>query len=435
MNKLFRHAQILTADPNWNYFQDGAMLVSGGQIIWIGNDMDWENSPSLYADTEFDLKGKTIIPGLINTHSHGGLSIYRGLCDDGDLFSWAKTISSKTSFVDDEMMEIGNYLALMEQVSCGTTCTCDCNRYGTGIFARAASIVGIRSLSGTLVNSPELRPIGKPNWPSALYETEAAMEEFAGSEQTRFFIGAHSTYSCTGALIIELKREAERLGLPFNIHVSETKNEVEMCLQNHNLRPIIWLDQLGVLDSSFIVDHAVWVNEEEIEIISKNKCSISHCPVSNSKLGSGIAPIVNFLKAGVSIGLGTDSMLSNNSQDLFSEMKFAVLLQRAHTTDGFILSAREAIKMATIEAARTLGWQNEIGSLEVGKKADFCVLDLPAPKNSTLPYVESDIVYAGGRHLVKQVFCDGEIIYNDGQFTRFDREKFFEKLNSFYSRR
>ena len=360
--------------------------------------------------------------------------MYRGLCDDGDLFSWAKKISSKTSFVDDEIMEIGDYLAVMEQVRCGTTCTCDCNRYGTGIFARVTDQVGSRSLSGTLVNSPELRPIGKPNWPNAIYETEKAIEEFSGSDRVRFFIGGHSTYSCTGELLIELKKEADRLGLPFNIHVSETKKEVEICLEKNKVRPIVWLEQLGILDSNFIIDHAVWINEQEIELLSHFDCKIAHCPVSNAKLGSGIAPIGNLLKSNVVIGLGTDSAISNNSQDLFSEMKFAVLLQRAHNLDGSSLSARDVIKMATINAARVLGWENEIGSLEVGKKADFCVLELPEPKKLSLDQIESDIVYSGGQHLVNQVFCNGEIIYDNGHFSKFNQQKFSERLTNFLSR-
>ena len=168
--------------------------------------------------------------------------------------------------------------------------------------------------------------------------------------------------------------------------------------------------------------------------MSNHECKVAHCPVSNAKLGSGIAPIHNLLKTKVTIGLGTDSTISNNSQDLFSEMKFAVLLQRAHNMDGSLLSARDVIKMATINAAKVLGWENEIGSLEVGKKADFCVLELPEPKNLSLDQVESDIVYSGGQHLVSQVFCDGENIYDNGHFTKFDQHKFDERLSNFISR-
>ena len=234
--------------------------------------------------------------------------------------------------------------------------------------------------------------------------------------------------------MIELKKEADRLGLPFNIHVSETKKEVEICLEKNKVRPIVWLEQLGILDSNFIIDHAVWINEQEIELLSHFDCKIAHCPVSNAKLGSGIAPIGNLLKSNVVIGLGTDSAISNNSQDLFSEMKFAVLLQRAHNLDGSSLSARDVIKMATINAARVLGWENEIGSLEVGKKADFCVLELPEPKKLSLDQIESDIVYSGGQHLVNQVFCNGEIIYDNGHFSKFNQQKFSERLTNFLSR-
>jgi 5-methylthioadenosine/S-adenosylhomocysteine deaminase len=189
------------------------------------------------------------------------------------------------------------------------------------------------------------------------------------------------------------------------------------------------------LDQNTLVDHAVWLSPEEIEIVAKRGVAVVHCPISNAKLAGGVAPIPDLRRQDVVVGLGTDSTLSHNSQNMFEEMKFAVLIQRVIHLDGRILTARDAIRMATLEAAAAVGWADEIGSLSPGKQADLVVLDLPHPQELTAERVESDLVYACGPDRVKTVMVAGEIIYDRGRFTRFDPDLIHAQIEARYRKK
>jgi len=235
-----------------------------------------------------------------------------------------------------------------------------------------------------------------------------------------FYLGAHSPYSCTPELLVEVKEHARRLGLPFVIHAAESRDEIETVKTRYGRRPIEHLHHLGILDAHTVLAHCVWLDEGEIEVLAATGAGIAHNPVSNAKLASGIAPVLALRARGVPVGLGTDSMLSNNALNLFQEMKFAVLLQRAHTLDGFALAARDALAMATREGARVLGWDREIGSLEPGKEADLVILDLEHPLGLTPERVISDLVFSAGPQHIHAVMVHGETIYEQGRFTRVD---------------
>jgi 5-methylthioadenosine/S-adenosylhomocysteine deaminase len=262
----------------------------------------------------------------------------------------------------------------------------------------------------------------------ALEETQQAMAEQSGDGRCRFYLGAHSPYSCTPELLVEVKQAAKRLGLPFVIHAAESQEEVAIVQSRYGRRPIEHLHHLGVLDAQTILAHGVWLDEGEIELLAETGASVSHNPISNAKLASGIAPVMALRARGVPVGLGTDSMLSNNAQNLFQEMKFAVLLQRAHWLDGHALSARDALAMATREGAQVLGWQSEIGSLEPGKEADLVILDLEHPLGLTPERVLSDLVFAAGPQHIHAVMVHGETIFEQGRFTRIDEKQIRDQI-------
>ena len=420
MDTLLRNAFIYTGDAHHTCFVHGALLVSQGRLRWVGDEAQRPDTPVARV---VDLGGRIVIPGLINTHTHGGLSLHRGCCDAGNLFQWAQSLSPFTSTLTLDDNRWGCYQAVLEMVRGGITTACDCTRYGAGLFSSVAAEVGMRSLSGALANSPSLRPAGRPNWPAALDETKHAMAEQVPDGRCRFYLGAHSPYSCTPELLVEVKQAADRLGLPFVIHAAETREEVEIVRSRHARRPIEHLHHLGVLDARTILAHCVWLDEGEIALLAATGATVSHNPISNAKLASGVAPIEAMRRCGVPVGLGTDSMLSNNALNLFQEMKFAVLLQRAHRLDGHALSARDVLAMATREGAQVLGWQAEIGSLEVGKEADFLVLDLDHPLGLTPDRVISDLVFAAGPQHIQAVVVHGETIFEHGRFTRIDERE------------
>ena len=417
---LLRNAAIYTGNATHACHLDGALLIEDGRVAWIGPAADMPPAPGAMVQ---DLGGLVVMPGMVNTHAHGGMGLHRGCCDEGDLFTWAKAISPHTSTLTLEQARRGCWLAVLEMVRNGITTACDCTRYGAGIFSSVASEVGMRSLSGALANSPSLRSEGRPNWPLALEETRLAMGERSGDGLCRFYLGAHSPYSCTPELIQEVKAAARSLGLPFVIHAAESQAEMAIVRERHGCRPIELLEQLGVLDAQTILAHCVWLNAGEMDRIAATRAGIAHNPVSNAKLASGVAPVPELRARGIPVGLGTDSTLSNNCLSIFQEMKFAVLLQRVQHLDATLMRAHEALAMATSEGARVLGWQADIGSLEPGKQADFVILNLEHPLGWTDERLLSDLVFAAGPQHIHSVMVAGQTIFERGRFTRVDEEK------------
>lgn len=417
MRTLLHNAFVCTGLPN-GFIKDGAILIQGTKIAWVGSLS--ASPPEAATANRRDLGGGVVIPGLVNTHAHGGLSTHRGCCDEGDLFQWASALTPHTSSLTIEDNRRGCTLAALEMVRNGITTACDCTRYGAGVFASVASEIGMRSLSGALANSPELRPNGRPNWPLALQETKEAMDLHAGNGLCRFYLGGHSPYSCTPQLLIEVRREAEALDLPFVIHIAENRRENEMILAQHGKSPLAWLHSLGVMDRRSILAHCVWLDDADMDLLAASGAGVAHNPASNAKLASGIAPVPAMRRRGIPVGLGTDSTLSNNCLDLFQEMKLSVLLQRAVSLEGSIMGAAEAFTMATIEGARVLGWDDKIGSLEAGKEADLVVLSLDHPLGLTAERVLSDIVYRAGPQHVRSVMIAGRTVFEDGLFALID---------------
>lgn len=411
------NAVIYTGDADHTCHLQGAMRLLGGRVAWTGAQAELVCEPD---DVVVDLGGRVVMPGLVNTHAHGGMGVHRGCCDQGDLFAWARTIAPFTSALTLDQARHGCWLAVLEMVRNGITTACDCTRYGAGIFASVASTVGMRSLSGALANSPSLRPNGRPNWPLALEETQQAMAARAGDGLSRFYLGAHSPYSCTAELLVEVWQAAQDLGLPYVIHAAECEEEVAIVLSRHGCRPVELLHRLGVLDIQTVLAHCVQLTGAEIDLIAASGAGVSHNPVSNAKLASGVAPVMALRARGIPVGLGTDSALSNNSLSLFQQMKFAVLLQRADRGDATALDARDCLRMATSEGARVLGWDADIGSLESGRQADLVVLDLAHPMGWTRQRLLSDLVYAAGPEHVHAVMVGGAFIYERGHFTRID---------------
>lgn len=415
------------------FLPDGALLIDGGRIVWAGARAALPGTLAAGA-TRRDLGGRVVIPGLINTHAHGGMSAQRGCCDEGDLFEWAAALAPHTSVLTLDDNRIGCELAAMEMVRNGITTACDCARFGAGIFADAASAIGMRALGGALANSPSLRKAGRPNWPLALQETETSMERHAGNGLVRHYLGAHSPYNCTPELLVEVAQAARDRGLPFVIHLAENPREHDIIRERHGRTPFGHLDALGLLDSRAILAHCVWLDAEEIARLAETGAGVAHNPISNAKLASGIAPVPAMRRAGVPVGLGTDSTVSNNCLDIFQEMKVSVLLQRAASGDAHILGAADAFAMATREGARVLCWDDEIGTLEPGKAADIVVLDLDHPMPLTPALVLSDIVYRAGPQHVREVMVAGRTIYADGRFTRIDADETLARARAHHFR-
>jgi 5-methylthioadenosine/S-adenosylhomocysteine deaminase len=429
MRQVLTHAFLCTGLPG-GFIPDSALVLDGSRIAWIGAAAALPPQPQGTAVR--DLGGAVVIPGLINTHTHGGMTLHRGCCDEGDLFQWAASLSPFTSHLTLEDNRWGCTVAVMEMLRSGVTTACDCTRFGASIYGEVASAMGQRSLGGALANSPGLRTAGRPNWPLALDETLAAMRSNSGNGLRRHYLGAHSPYNCTPELLREVKDAAEQHGLPFVIHLAETRREAEIVQERHGTTPLRHLHNLGLLDRRTLLAHCVWLDEAEMDILAASGAAVSHNPVSNAKLGSGVAPVRAMRSRGVPVGLGTDGALSNNGLSIFQEMKFGLLLARATSGDAAALTAADVFAMATLEGARALGWEDEIGSLEAGKQADLVVLDLFHPLGLTPQRVLSDIVFAAGPQHIREVMVAGEPVFAEGRLTKVDEPAMRARIRGRY---
>lgn len=432
MRTLITNAFVYTADAAETAYPSGALLIDGGRIAEVGIAAGLANRP---ADRMLDARGMVALPGFINCHTHATLTASRADSDDLELFPWlADAARRRTPHPDDALYSC--YLGAFEMLKGGITYAVDCGRREPQLYARVAREVGQRCLSGAMANSESLRP-GAANWPVIVEETRRALEDVPqdADGMTRYFLGAHSPYSCTPELLREVKRTAESLDLPFNIHLAECDAEVELVRQRHGATPLRLAHELGLLDEGSILNHCVLVGEDEVTLLAASKAKVAHCPISNGKLASGVAPIRSFREHGVAVGLGTDSAVSNNTLNMWEEMKVSLLLQRATSRSARELTARDALAMATREAAAVVGMADDLGTLEVGKRADIQLVALEHPRGLTLDRVRSDLVWATRPEQVRLVMVNGEVVVSDGQLTRVDEAAIRARMSDHFVKR
>lgn len=407
---LIRDALILTGDAARTAFARGYLQIDGDQVSALGAG---DPPDAVRADAVLDAAGQVVLPGLISCHGHAWLTAYRGLRDDDSLFMWAERNAPTLRRAGEGEFRAGSELACFDLARAGITTAVECVRHDPAIYAEFATRVGLRSLVGGMARGPSPDPQARPNWPSLVTETESAMARFAGDGRARFFLGAHAPYTCPPEVLLEVRREADRLGLPLGIHLAETEREHDLVRERYRVTPTRYLEEHGWLTPRTLAAHAVCLGPDDIAALARTNTAVAHCPVSNAKLASGIAPVPALRSAGVRVGLGTDSVLSNNRLDLFAEMRAAVLLQRATTHDARVLTAADAFAMATLEGARAIGWDDEIGSLERGKQADLVMLDLAHPLGLTPERALSDFVWAAGPEHVVNVMVAGRWVVRD----------------------
>ncbi len=378
--------------------------------------------PSLSARTLIDGRGCLIMPGLVNSHIHAPMSLFRGLADDLPLKTWFEDhiFPAEAKWVTAEFVYRGAILACAEMIRSGTTAFADGYFFEEQV-AKAARESGMRALlsQGTLdfptpdSKSPE----------AGLRRIRTFIEAWAGSPTVRPGLFAHSLYTCSPELLIRCRDLAEELGAPWIIHLSETRDEVEVISRKYGRSPVDHMESLGLLSSNLIACHCVWLTEAEMDLLAERGVRVVHNPESNMKLASGVAPIPDLLKRGVPVGLGTDGCASNNNLDLFQEMDFAAKVHKVHRLDPTVMPAETVLEMATQGGARVLGMEAEIGSLEVGKKADVIVVDLNRPHLQPVYNVVSHLVYAATGADVRDVIIDGKIVMQNRRLLTLNEEE------------
>jgi 5-methylthioadenosine/S-adenosylhomocysteine deaminase len=394
--------------------------ITGDTVSYIGTEIP-PGKPSL----TIDAKRKIVMPGLINCHTHSPMSIYRGLADDTALFEWLNDHiwPVEREFINEENIALASELSMAEMIRSGTT-TFNDMYFHSGITEEIADRIGIRTVLGeAVIDIPvPIYKVSEDHWEKkALYKKNESLSLPA--------LVPHSPYSCSKEMLKKIKLFSEMNGLLIHTHISETRAEVEKLLKETGKTPVEYLDSIGFLGDNVIAAHCVILTDKDISILAKRRVRIVHCPQSNLKLGSGIARVRDMLKAGLLIGLGTDGPASNNTLDMFSEMKTASLLQKGVNEDPLLMPAKQVFEMATINGAKVLGLDKITGSLETGKKADIIIVDTGSVHMTPMYDPYSHTVYSAKGSDVDTVIVNGRILMRDKQLATIDEPSLKNKAN------
>jgi 5-methylthioadenosine/S-adenosylhomocysteine deaminase len=370
------------------------------------------------------------MPGLVNTHTHLPMTLFRGLADDLPLDVWLNDhiFPAERATITPASVRWATLLACAEAALSGTTTCCD-GYFHEEAVAAAVEEFGLRAVLGQgVIDFPA------PGVPDPAENLRAA-RAFAAAWRSRSGIVipsvfCHSPTTCSAETLIGAKRLCDEMGLLFQIHAAETRRERDEVQATRGLSPIGWLDRIGLLDARTLLVHCVWVDAADIALIAARGAKVSHNPESNLKLGSGIAPVAAMLAAGVCVGLGTDGAASNNDLDLLGAMSLAAKLHKVERMDPAAVPAEAAIRMATIEGARALGLEQQIGSLETGKQADLILIDTRRPHLTPLHQPASAVVYAAGPADVDTVLVAGRVLVRAGRLLAVDLEEVMDRVEA-----
>jgi len=383
----------------------GSVLIENDLILEIGPDGGDQ------ADVVIDGEGKVLIPGLVNTHTHLSMTLLRGMADDLPLQTWLEDyIWPAEAHLEGDHCYAGALLAALEMIRTGTTC-CNDMYFFMDEVARALDEAGLRGVvSHGMIDTGDEEKRKKE-----IRETQRIIDKCHNTAEGRITValGPHAPYTCSEELLRWSREKANQEDLQIHIHVSETEGEVQNVLESTQKRPFEYLDSLGLLGPDILAAHAVWLSEGEIKLIKERGVKLSHNPVSNMKLASGISPVTRLVEKGVCVSLGTDGAASNNNLDLFQEMKTATLLQKVNLMDPTVLPAGKVMEMATSDGAAALGLEDEIGTIEVGKKADLVLVNMMAPHLTPQRNPLSHLVYSAGGSDVDTVICNGQILMQE----------------------
>jgi 5-methylthioadenosine/S-adenosylhomocysteine deaminase len=408
---------IATVNQQLPLLEHHAVVIQQGVIVDI---LPIQQARLVYTATSLVcLDDHVLIPGLINMHTHAAMGLMRGMADDQPLMSWLNDYiwPAERALLSEQYVRDASLLGCAEMLSSGITCFNDMYFYPQAT-ASAVNQAGLRANLGLVVLE----------FPTA-YATDAddylqkgfdAHDSWRGSPFITSSLAPHAPYTVSNATFERVLVYAEQLGLGIHTHLHETRDEIIQSEAQFGMRPIKRLLDLGVLGPNFTAAHCVHLQSEEIELLVEYGCHVAHCPSSNLKLASGIAPVAELLSYGVNVGLGTDGVASNNRLDIFAEMRLCALLAKGRSEDATVVPAYQALEMATINAAKAIGLDHKIGSIEVGKLADLVAVNLSAIETSPCYDPVSHLVYTCGREHVTHTWVAGELRYHHGVYANIE---------------
>lgn len=413
MNILIKNARVLS----------GGNIISGNICIMDKLIVSVVDVPENFvAEKTIDASEMLAIPGLVNCHAHTYMSLFRNLADDLTFEDWLfGSIMPREDSLSADDAYWGSMLSCCEMLKSGTTCFMDMHMF-PNMSARAADMLGMRAvMTRGLIGSDRNDEGGLRR----LNEHISEMEEFKNNSRITFKMGPHAIYTCGQDYLEFLIEKAHGLGQEFHIHLSETENEVESCIKERGISPVEYLDSLGFFDIKTAAAHCVHLSEKDMDILAARNVSVIHNPKSNLKLANGIAPVAQMVDKGINVCMGTDSQASNNTNNLFSDINFAALLQKGITHVPTVCPAGQVMEFATKNGAKALGINS--GELAAGKQADIVLMELNrsqlCPKNDLL----AALVYSANGSEVDTVIIDGEIVLEKGRLTKFDENEIYAR--------
>lgn len=412
VDTIINNGTVLTMDESYDSFETGFVAIKDGVIAQVGSDLA---QTELVADVMVDAKSGIILPGFINTHCHAAMTLFRGLADNTSLDQFLQTVwGAEGAYINPKTVELGSSLGIAEMALGGITHFLDMYWYPDATIA-AAKQIGVGITSGPPMINVE--GIDGLSWNDRIAFTKSFLRRYADDDAVRPMLVPHGCYTLDAEKLAQIADLAQTTGCGVHIHASEAQWEMDLVQNSYKTTPIRALNQAGLLQQPLLLAHAVHLDDEEIDMLAAAGSSVSHCPLSNAKLASGMARISDLTERHITVSLGTDGPASSNDLDMFKTMRMTSFLHNLRTGTSDTLDAREVVAMATIGGAKALGIANRTGSLAAGKQADIMVLGTDALHNvpSFDPY--STLVFSAGRHDVRHVFARGAAIVSDSQLT------------------
>lgn len=420
---LITGGTVVTMDDARRVLAPGAVAIEGADIVAVGTP---EELAGRFAGAEtIDATGQVVLPGLINTHTHAAMVLYRGLGNDINLQDWLTRyiFPAEGKTVSPEFVRAGTRLAALEMLSGGTTTFVDMYYFEEEV-AEAAREAGLRGVLGQTIIQFPVADAKTPE--EALARTRAFVGKYRGDSLVTPAVAPHSMYTLSAETLQQSDRLARDLHVPLLIHLEETKTEREDSLKAHGLSPTAYLARLGLLGPHVIGAHGVWLAPGDIRTMAAARASVSHNPESNMKLASGTAPLQAYVDAGVTVGLGTDGAASNNDLDMFEAMRQAAFLQKVSRMDPTAAPAQLVLEMATRGGAAAIGMGDRLGQLTPGRRADVIVVDTTAPHLQPMFDPIAQIVYAAKASDVRTTIVNGRILMHDRAVRTLDRKAVLE---------
>lgn len=404
---IVRNGTVVTMDAAKRVIENGAIVVDKGAIVSVGTAS--EIAQKFNSKQNVDANGKVVIPGLINTHTHVPMSLFRGIADDLDLQEWLTKyiFPAEAKNVTEDFVRVGTRLGLAEMIRGGTTTYCDMYYFEDAI-ADETFKAGVRGVLGeTIIDFPVA---DNKTHEEALAYTEKYINKWKNNSLIVPALAPHAPYTVSTEHLQNVRRLSDKLNAPIVIHVAETKKEVDDSIAAKKFSPIEYLENIGFLNNRVIAAHVVWANDKEIDVLKNRGVGVAHNPQSNMKLASGVAPVPQMLVKDLAVGLGTDGAASNNDLNLWEEMDTAAKLHKVYANDPKVVNAEQAFEMATIRGARALHLEKLIGSIETGKCADIVIVDFDDLNQTPFYNVYSALVYSTKADDVRTVIINGKIV-------------------------